>query len=69
MSTTLKQTVAHHEVEISELKRLHKQLEKAMIELVNRQGETSRVVQELGRTVDRFIRSLEGTNGHRRQRG
>jgi hypothetical protein len=65
---TLKQAVAKHEVEISELKVLHQKLEKAMIELTNKQGETNRMVTQLGRTVDRFIRSLEGGNGHRRQR-
>ena len=38
-----------------------------MMDLVNQQAETKRVVEQLGRTVDRFIQGLRGANGHKKR--
>ena len=71
---TLAQRIDRHDKEIaeiraSELRTAHnlERLEKSMMDLVNQQGETKRVVEQLGRTVDRFIQGLGGGNGHRKR--
>ena len=64
---TLKQRIDQHDKEIAEIRALQKEsqlniirIEKSMIKLVNEQA-------EFKRTVDRFIRSLGGENGHRKR--
>jgi len=71
---TLQQRIDRHDKEIaelraSELRTAHnlERLEKAMMDLVNQQGETKRVVERLAQTVDRFIQGLRGANGHKKR--
>lgn len=68
---TPKQRMDQHDKEIAAIRAAQvtfeknmARLEKSMTDLVNQQGETNRTVAELSRTVDRFIRSLEGRGGN-----
>lgn len=70
---TPKERIGQHDKEIAEIRGLQLQseqhltrLEQSMIALVNQQAEMARAQAELAKTVERFIRSLPGGNGHRK---
>lgn len=71
---TLQQRIDQHDKEIAEIRAAQlrtaqnlERLEKSMMKLVNQQGETKRVVAQLGHTVERFIQGLRGANGHKKR--